>query len=120
MKISTHQSGVTLLEVLIGFVIFTTSLVALLDYVSGQVYHTHRTAQTLQAVKLIHDWSSVTPEIEDQRRIRHSDRAGFEYLISSSAMESVNLRKREILLNRYSYSVGDREHLFAWTVIRID
>ncbi len=59
MNLTTTQEGVTLLEVLVGFVIFTSSLVAILDYVSGQIYHSHLSLTNLQKVQMIYEFSSA-------------------------------------------------------------
>jgi len=55
----TTQQGMTLVEVLVAFVIFTSSLVAVLDYVANQLFHRQRTENRSEQValtyQLLHD-----------------------------------------------------------------
>ena len=48
----------TLLEVLVGFVIFSASLVAVLEYVGWQVFHQHRSDIKLQKLELVYEASA--------------------------------------------------------------
>lgn len=121
MKLQTTQKGITLLEVLVGFVIFTTSLVAVLDYVSGQVFHYYRSASHLGQVQVIYDWVALARADETQQVYLSSARDETEIItISASIMETVEVRGEEILLNRYSYQADGSDATSAWKIIRIN
>jgi Tfp pilus assembly protein PilV len=125
MKTANSQYGVTLLEVLVGFVIFSASLVAVLDYVSGQVYNFHRSASNLQKVQLAYDWSTAHQALANTGLQRSNLRGDADITVSSSTMEVFTWKKREISLNRYSYRVADPKrsnsnNTLAWTVIRVN
>ncbi len=118
MQLSAKQEGVTLLEVLVGFVIFTSSLVAILDYVSGQIYHSQLSGSYLEKIQLIYERSSSW-DIEMDPRLQQT-RGGDEFglTISGQVMESATVSGGELLLNRYRYSVTDNNNATVWTVLK--
>ncbi len=116
-NLMTRQRGVTLLEVLVGFVIFTTSLVAVLDYVSGQIYYKHLTSTNLQKVQMIRDFS-ISIELDPEQLKTQSTE--FDFTVLASTMESSSQRGGEILLKRYDYSVSDSSNSFNWAVIKVN
>ncbi len=109
-----------MLEVLVGFVIFTTSLVAVLDYVSGQIYHSHLSLTNLQKVQMIYDFSTVIELDPEQLGAQSTKYDNFNFTVLSSTMESSSQRSGELLLNRYDYSVSDSNNALAWAVIKVD
>lgn len=125
MKLANCQHGVTLLEVLVGFVIFSASLVAVLDYVSGQIYNFHRSASNLQKVQLAYDWSTAHEALANTGLQRSNQRGDSDITVSASTMEVFSWKKSEISLNRYSYRVADPKlsngnNALTWTVIRVN
>ncbi len=120
MNLTTTQEGVTLLEVLVGFVIFTSSLVAILDYVSGQIYHSHLSLTNLQKVQMIYEFSSAIGLNSEQLNTQTTKYDNFNLTVLASTMESSDQRDGELLLNRYDYSVLDSQNAFAWAVIKVD
>ena len=114
------QLGVTLLEVLVGFVIFTSSLVAVLDYVSGQIYHSHLSSANLQKVQMVYDFSTFIEPGSDGSPIQSAGYDGFNFTIVSSEMDSSSEGGGDLLLNRYDYSVSDNNNSFAWAVIKVN
>ena len=118
--LSTRQKGVTLLEVLVGFVIFCSSLVAVLDYVSGQIYHYQLSGANLQKVQLAYDWSVARQTGAAQRPPRSAGAENFDMTVTESILESFpqpGNPEVEIALNRYSYEVRDTNNALSWTVI---
>ena len=120
MNLKNRQKAVTLLEVLVGFVIFTSSLVAILNYVSGQVYHNHLSSANLQKVQMVYDFSSSVELGSKHLKMQSSGYRDFDFTVLSSTMDSSSLRGGEILLNRYDYSVSDTNNSLAWAVIKIN
>ena len=118
MKYFDRQKGVTLLEVLVGFVIFTSSLVAVLDYVSGQIYHNHLSSTNLRKVQMVSDFSTLMQPGSEQLPIQSAGYDSFALTVSTSAMDSSSRGADDYLLNRYDYSVSDSDNSFTWTVIK--
>ena len=115
----SSQKGISLLEVLVGFVIFTSSLVAVLDYVSGQVYLFHLSSNNQQKVQMVYDLSIVADlGIEQQINIA-SEYDDFDWSVSSSLMDSLEQREGGSLLNRSTYSIVDSNGIYEWTVLNI-
>lgn len=119
-RLTSRQKGVTLLEVMVGFVIFTSSLVGVLDYVSGHVYHFHLSATNLQKVKLAYDWSVTYEGSANQRLLRPFADESFDVTVESSRMDTFTRQDDEVLLVRDQYRVGDATNSLAWAVIRIN
>lgn len=119
-RLTSRQQGVTLLEVMVGFVIFTSSLVGVLDYVSGHVYHFHLSATNLQKVKLAYDWSVTYEGSANQRLLRPFADESFDVTVESSRMDTFTRQDDEVLLVRDQYRVGDATNSLAWAVIRIN
>ena len=120
MKLLVRQKGVTLLEVLVGFVIFTSSLVAVLDYVSGQIYHNHLSSTNLQKVQMIYEFSTSMGLDSEQLPAQASEYDNFDFTVSSSAMDSSSQRGGDLLLKRYDYLVSDSNNSLAWAVIKLN
>ena len=120
MNFLNRQRGVTLLEVLVGFVIFTTTLVAVLEYVSGQVYHFHLSSSNLQKTQAIYSQSVLLQQISDDEVAQSYSSTNLDLMVSSSMMDSTTQRGGEVILNRHSFSVGDSNSALTWAVIRVD
>jgi len=119
LNMFSSQKGISLLEVLVGFVIFTSSLVAVLDYVSGQVYLFHLSSNNQQKVQMVYDLSIVADlGIEQQINIA-SEYDDFDWSVSSSLMDSLEQREGGSLLNRSTYSIVDSNGIYEWTVLNI-
>ena len=119
-RLTSRQKGVTLLEVMVGFVIFTSSLVGVLDYVSGHVYHFHLSATNLQKVNMTYDWSVTYEGSANHHLLRPTADESFDVTIASSRMDTFTRQDEEVLLVRDQYRVGDAMNSLAWTVIRIN
>ncbi len=117
MKRLKNQYGVTLLEVLVGFVIFSASLVAILNFVSGQIYHAHISAENLQKVQLIYDYSNAFNGDVD---FQSGSDSAFDLSVSSSVIEESKQRQGEFALSQYEYSVSNTHNSLVWTSIKID
>lgn len=119
MKLRSNQEGVTLVEVLVGFVIFTSSLVAILNYVSGQVYHSHLSSENLQKVQLIYNLSSAVNPDPNQQLSQLSGDGSFNFSVSSSVMDS-SPSQSAFMLNRYEISVSDSDSPLTWILLNIN
>ena len=110
----------TLLEVLVGFVIFISSLVAVLDYVSGQVYHYHLSTGNQQKVQMIYDLSVIADLGIEVQLNQTAEYVDFDWTVTSSTMDSVEQKDKQQLLKRSVYSVIDANNTFEWTVLKIN
>ena len=122
-RLSTRQKGVTLLEVLVGFVIFCSSLVAVLDYVSGHIYHYQLSVANMLKVQLVYDWSVARHTGAAQLPPRAAGTEDFDMTVAESVVESFpqpGNQEIEIALNRYSYEVRDTNNTLSWTVIEFN
>lgn len=119
----SRQLGISLLEVLVGFVIFTSSLVAVLEYVSGQVYHYHLSSRTQQKVQMIYDLAVISDLGIEEQLNQANNYVDFDWTINSSAMDTLGQeeqqQEQQQLLNRTTYSVIDDSNTFEWTVLKI-
>jgi len=120
-KLRVREKGVTLLEVLVGFVIFTSSIVAVLDYVSQQIYLNNLSALTLHKAQLVYDLSVLSDlGVEQQVQIiKIPEINELNWTVTSSPMGSIQQRGGVLELNRYEYSVIDTNNGFEWTVIKL-
>jgi len=113
------QSGLTLLEVLVGFVIFTLSLVAILDYVGEQVFHVHRSGSHLQRLQQLYVAAGSGGGLEVPT-LHPGDAAaeGFDWRVVATELDAVEVRDELLLLNRYDISVSNANNSLNWSVIR--
>ena len=114
-----QQKGISLLEVLVGFVIFTSSLVAVLDYVSGQVYHNHLSSETQHKVQMIYDLSEISELGIEQQLIQAAGNPNFDWTVTSSVMDSFTLREQKKILQRSKHEITNGANPFEWTVLNI-
>ena len=112
-----RQQGVTLVEVLVGFVIFMSTLVVVLDYVSEQIFHTHRTKANLEQLQFIYQLSSVQPYLEELRSVPEWHTTEIEWNYSMASRDSFKQRNKELSLNKIEYWVEDNGQRFKWDVI---
>ena len=119
-EFNNRQSGVTLLEVMVGFVIFTSSLVAVLDFVSGHIYQSRLSTTNLQKIRAAYDWSTAYQRLPDRRLLPAAADESFEVGVSAVPIDSFIQQGEEIVLNHYRYRVGDATNALNWTVIRVD
>lgn len=117
-SICKRQAGVTLLEVMVGFVVFTSSLVVVLDYVSNHVYQGRLTDEGLHKTGQIYAQTVVMQGPAESRMGRALGKARYDVLISSSVMDAKEIRGQEITLLRDQYQINDRDGSFTWTVLR--
>ena len=114
------QCGVTLIEVLVGFVIFTSSLVVVLDYVSEQVYHKHRVSAAVKKAELVYQLSTMAPYMNDFSAIAQDDYDGLSWNVASSVMDNHRERKNQIQLKRFDYKIDGEGQAFKWSVISLN
>ncbi len=114
-----RQQGITLLEVLVSFVIFTASLVAILDFVSGQIFHVHRSASNLQRVQGIYQTRGDRGLESLRQSLASGQENPYRWTVAATEMDAIEMRSSTRLLNRYDYSVADVNNELHWTVIRI-
>ena len=114
-----QQQGMTLLEVLVGFVIFTSSLVAILNHVSNQVYLNHLSDKNQQKAQLLYDYSTVVALGPEALSAFASSRQGLELSYVSSAVDSFNGRKGDSDLLKTQITVWDGGESYDWSVYEI-
>ncbi len=118
-SITSRQQGITLLEVLVGFVIFTASLVAILDFVSGQIFHVHRSASNLQRLQGIYQTLGDGGLESLQRSLESGQANQYSWTVAATELDAIEMRKTSLQLNRYDYSIADSNNELHWTVVRI-
>ncbi|MCP4333159.1 MAG: hypothetical protein GY785_10930 [Gammaproteobacteria bacterium] len=114
------QKGITLLEVLVGFVIFTASLVAILDYVGSQIFHVHRSAEYLQRMQRVYQTSGYADPQAVTRTAATGHEGRFDWDINVSEMGSIEKRDTTLFLKRYDYSLTEAGNTLTWSVIRLE
>ncbi len=118
MGVITQQKGITLLEVLIGFVIFTSSLVSILDYVGNQVYLTHLTDKKQHRVQLVYELFSAGSDQREQARIL-STYQDMDVAVTSQKLDEMKVRKNTASIFQTQYSVTDTDNQFEWSVLEV-
>ena len=113
------QKGVTLIEVLVGFVIFTASLVAVLDYVTEQVYLHRLSSSNFEKVKLIYDLSAVSNSLPGKLSPLELQHRNLDWDVSAVTMDSVSKRAEEVSLKRYDYRVSGANNVLEWSVYKM-
>lgn len=115
-----RQSGLTLIEVLVGFVIFTVSLVAILDYVGAQIFHVHRAKSGLQHLQQIYDRELGARTRLPNQSAAVDDDSRMDWTIDVTELSAVEQKTALHVLNRYRYrsslDAGGQE----WTVVRFE
>jgi type II secretory pathway pseudopilin PulG len=111
--------GMTLLEVLVGFVIFTSSLVAILNYVSNQVYLNHLTERNQIKASLINDYATLAELGETSRLGVASSQDGMDVSLASTRIDSYKEGKAGAVLVQTQISVTDRNGSYEWSILEI-
>jgi Tfp pilus assembly protein PilV len=115
-----EQRGITLLEVLVGFVIFTASLVAVLDYVGGQVYLYRLSDSQIQRVQLIYDLTAEPRLEQGNYRSSQSGASALRWEVEASQIDVLERRQGNLQLQQWEYLVaGGNGASFNWSVIRL-
>jgi Tfp pilus assembly protein PilV len=120
MPAFSGQRGVTLIEVLVGFVIFTSSLVAVLNYVSQQVYQNRLSTTNLQKIEIIYEQSRIQQADLGESQLRPPQGSDYNLTVSAATTASFTANSDEVRLNRYRYSVSDRDNALDWAVFRVE
>jgi len=119
MRCLAQQRGVTLVEILVGFVIFTTSLVAILDFVSEQNYHYHRSSTYLEKLQTVYDYSVLDLDMS-QHLSDSALSSDFNLSISALAMDAFGQGDSQRLLVRFEYRIPGPESDLTWAVIKFE
>jgi Tfp pilus assembly protein PilV len=120
MKSIAKQAGVSLLEVLVGFVIFTSSLVGILNYVSGQIYHLHLSSDNLKKYQLIYEHANDLGPGQEMLLRGSNENSNLTLSLSMSTLAEANQRGKDLSLNQYDYSVTSATNSVPWSVIKLD
>ena len=118
-KLFATQQGITLLEVMIGFVIFSVSLVAVLDYVGNQVYLQHKAQKNQQKNLLLYELaiqSELGPEHMAQLISGHPD---LRVTVSDTLIDDSTRRNTEAAIFESRFSLSDVDSTLDWTVIEV-
>lgn len=120
MRFFKTQAGVTLLEVLVGFVIFSASLVAVLDYVSQHIYLQQLTSSSLKNIQLVYDVSILTETgLKNMDGYSHSfDPQHVTAVVTP--ISSITSRRNQIVLNQYDYQVNNPNGTLEWSVLKVE
>ena len=113
------QKGMTLLEVMVGFVIFTSSLVAILNFVSNQVFLNHISDKNQQKARLVYDYSSISELGAEEQAAMAASRKNLDLSTSSSSLDSYKNRSSESQLLHTQISVWDRGEAYVWSVFEV-
>jgi type II secretory pathway pseudopilin PulG len=116
---SAKHSGMTLLEVLVGFVIFTASLVAILDYVSNQVYLNHLTEKNQIKASFINDYAALALLGESAQIGFASSQEGMEVSLESTQIDSYKEGRTESVLVQTLISVTENGNSYEWSILEI-
>lgn len=111
--------GMTLLEVLVGFVIFTSSLVAILNYVSNQIYLNHLTESNQIKAGLINDYAALSELGEDAQVGFASTLDGVGISMASSQIDNFKQGNKEMLLVQTLISVSDQTNTYEWSILEL-
>jgi Tfp pilus assembly protein PilV len=117
---SNHQNGMTLLEVMVGFVIFSASLVAILDYVSNQIYLNHLTEKNQHKVRLIYDYSLAQEMGVDAQQSFASTLTDFNLSFDSTVIDSLESRRGNMVLTKTRISVEDGAGSYDWSIYEVN
>ncbi len=113
------MAGITLIEVLVGFVIFTASLVAILDFVANQVHLRRRSAEGMERVSAVY---------EQVLRSQYGDgeiaAAGLQHgiiveRVSVQSLDDFRSRGQEYHLQQVEYRARSADGSFRWSVVEI-
>ena len=109
----------TLVEVMVGFVIFSASLVAILNYVSNQIYLNHITEKNQQKASLIGEYSSLSAIGEQAQAEFISAQETVDIDVSYGPLDSFKQRNQEIALVETLITVTEQGNSYQWTILEI-
>ncbi len=111
------QAGVTLIEVLVGFVIFMTSLVAVLDYVGNQVQLERISESRYRAMQMLGEQFRSLATDETRARVL-LESGGIQVRPSSIRIqERFENRRSSRELRRIEFLIRDDRGERRWTVL---
>ncbi len=113
------QRGVTLLEVLVGFVIFTSSIVAVMDYVTQQVYLLHRSNNNHEKAQFIYDLTDIYSMGSEQQVIESVDMSDLDWNAEAVVLESFTKKRSNRALVKSTYTISDPNSKLVWDVLAI-
>lgn len=113
------QSGMTLLEVLVGFVIFSASLVAILNYVSNQIYLNHLTEKNQHKAGLIDEYSALAALGEQAQIAFISNQKVMGVSVNSTPIEEVKDRNNKMTLVETHIAITDQGNRYEWSILEI-
>ncbi len=119
LKMTHSQNGMTLLEVLVGFVIFSASLVAILDYVSNQIYLNHLTEKNQHKASLIDEYAALSALGESAQVAFISSQEVMAVSANSTPIDRVKERNNEMTLLETHISVTDQSERYEWSILEI-
>ncbi len=114
------QSGMTLLEVLVGFVIFSASLVAILNYVSNQVYLNHLTESNQVKMNMIKDYADMASVSEEQRLEWLFSQNGLNLQVETEQVDSFKKGRDQLNLVQKLIQVEENGVLFKWAILELN
>lgn len=119
IPLARKQAGVTLLEVLIGFVIFSASLVAVLDYVGNQVYLQHQAQKNQQKTLLLYELATQASLGQEHQGDLISNYPDLQVLLSGAMIDKSTSGKTESALFESKITLSDSDSSLEWTVIEL-
>ncbi len=114
-----QQKGITLLEVLIGFVIFSSSLVAILDYVANQIYLNHLSEKNQIKATVINDYAALALLGETAQAGFVSSQKAMDVSVESTQIDSYKEGRTESVLVQTLISVNENGHSYEWSILEI-
>ena len=112
-----RQAGVTLIEVLVGFVIFMTSLVAVLDYVGNQVQLERISESRYRAMQILGEQFRSLATDETGARVP-LESGGIQVRPASIRIqERFDNRRSSRELRRIEFLIRDDRGERRWTVL---
>jgi type II secretory pathway pseudopilin PulG len=112
------QRGVTLIEVLVGFVIFTGSLVAVLDYVGNQVFAQRQSEQQYRRLQVLQQWR-LRERTAAGRSLPPPDQRVVVLPGQVEAVEVLEQRRQRRMLLRRVFTVRDAAGSRSWTLLEL-
>lgn len=116
LSIVKDQSGMTLLEVMVGFVIFSSSLIAILDYVSNQLYLYQLASKNKEEIELLYNYSLLSGLGVDARAKFLSTESAYDLTYTSLPVEVTEDSKVDQVLIKTTLKIENGENPFLWAV----
>ena len=114
------MSGITLIEVLVGFVIFMASLVAILDYVANQMHLRRTSAENLERASALYQQALRADYPEDiAAGMSALPRGVTVEKQTERLLDSYSYRREKIGLWQVDYRAQSASGVFQWSVIEV-